>query len=120
MRFHKFIDWFKVGHRFGMSMTVLFFVVLAAIDPSLHTIHNLYSAMWSNIWAPSIWTLLGFAIADFRHAKRMNLMKAHDVHVASSLHGRIDALADKLREVIGGDDDPEDKPRQDRPDADPR
>lgn len=29
--------------------------------PLLHLIHNLYSATWSNVWAPSVWTLLGLA-----------------------------------------------------------
>lgn len=42
----------------------------------LHLAHNLYSAMWSNMWAPSIWTLLGIGISHIHQVWLHN--KHHD------------------------------------------
>ena len=39
-------------------------------------LHNLYSAMWSNMWAPSVWTLLGIAVSHIHMVGLHN--KHHD------------------------------------------
>lgn len=44
-------------------------------------LHALYSAMWSNMWAPNVWTLIGiaahFALSQVRHERRHADLKAH-------------------------------------------
>lgn len=116
----RVIDWFKVGHRLVFTFFVVLGAAWAIIDPSLHTIHLLYSAMWSNMWAPSIWTLAGFFIADFRQARKARMLKDHHFDVTQELAGHVTALTARLKEVIGGDDEPEDESGQDRADTDPR
>lgn len=44
-----------------------------------HLIGHLYDAMWSNIWAPSAWTLVGIGMS---HAHQVYLQnKHHDEHM---------------------------------------
>jgi len=71
-------------------------------DPFFHLMHGLYSAMWSNIWAPSAWTLLGFVIADIRNARRHASQKLHHIDTIEGLAGQIEALSDKLVELMAG------------------
>lgn len=99
----------EYGHYY---ITVATFVVGMAImlplDPTLHLAHGLYSAMWSNIWAPSAWTLLGFVVADLRNARRHSNQKIHHVDTIEGLAGQIEALSDRLVLLMTGgttDDD---------------
>lgn len=75
------------------------------VDPLFHLLHNLYSAMWSNMWAPSVWTLLGFVISDIRHTRRSNQVKLHHVDQLSDLAGQVAALSARLESLIGGRND---------------
>lgn len=86
------------------------------IDPVFHLLHNLYSAMWSNMWAPSVWTLLGFVIADVRHERRTRQL--HTVHNdrVTDLAGQIEDLSARLIALIGASDDSSKLSGQDRAD----
>jgi hypothetical protein len=39
----------------------------------------LYSSMWSNMWAPSMWTLFGIGLSHFHIRKHVNL-KHDELH----------------------------------------
>jgi len=71
-------------------------------DPFFHLTHVLYSAMWSNMWAPSIWTLGGFMVADVRNVRRAEKLKVHHTSKVNDLVAQIDGLADRLVELMGG------------------
>lgn len=102
----RLTDWLSAYHRGTVIFWALFFIIWAIIDPSLHTIHVLYSAMWSNMWAPSIWTLGGIVVADVRNARRHRVQKDHHTNVVSELAGQIEELSDRLRSLLpGGDND---------------
>lgn len=48
--------------------------------------HSLYSAMWSNIWAPPGWTLLGLVVSHRAHRKRADAQHEElKQHVTDSL-----------------------------------
>lgn len=42
---------------------------------------HLYLAMWSNMWAPSVWTLFGIGVSHLAHhrgaERRQDDLKAH-------------------------------------------
>jgi hypothetical protein len=92
-------------------MTLSYFIVqpgmLSTVEPALHLLHNLYSAMWSNIWAPSAWTLLGIVIADIRQHRRQQGHHEDNKAVIRDLAGQIKVMSDKLKSLTGGEDDDE-------------
>lgn len=48
----------------------------------LHLLHSLYSAMWSNIWAPSAWTLVSVGVS---HLALRRLHKKHHAEQMTAL-----------------------------------
>lgn len=93
---------------------MLTFVIPILGDPHwvlavLHWLNvELWSPGWANIMMPSIWTLVGILIADVRNARRTKRVKLHPDD-AGDIAGQIEALSDKLVELMGGkhDDDHE-------------
>lgn len=57
----------------------------------MSALHHLYSAMWSNMWAPSVWTLAGIGVSHLihhRHAERRSAeQKAHTTAELERLGG---------------------------------
>ena len=57
---------------------------------------HLYSAMWSNMWAPSMWTLFGIGLSHVhlkRHVDKKHAeLHAHVDHVHDQLHKKIDGI----------------------------
>lgn len=90
----------------GCAVLLSFFIdVPVAWADVLHWFNFEYwSVSWPNIFAPSVWTLLGFIVADIRHDRRMRRERLHPSSV-SELAGQIEALSDKLVELMGGSDD---------------
>lgn len=92
----------------------------------VHLLHALYSAMWSNMWAPSIWTLTGMAWSYIKTSGKARALHAridelHDKH--TDLQDKHDKLIEKHDELIGvlkGKGLDTDIPGQNRPDEDPR
>lgn len=102
MWLHRIVDWFKADHHVVYTATVLVGVVWYFVDPTYNMLHVLYSAMWSNMWAPSIWTLLGILIADIRNDRRHKATKIHHVDTIEGLAGQIEDLSDRLAALIRG------------------
>lgn len=44
-----------------------------------YVVDDLYGQMWSNMWAPSIWTLLGIGLSHLHLMKRQT--KQHQEHL---------------------------------------
>lgn len=105
MWLRKALDWFRADHHVVYTATAAVVVIWYVIDPSLNTLHVLYSAMWSNMWAPSIWTLLGILIADVRNDRRHKATKEHHAGLIDELTGQVSALSGRIKALIGGDDD---------------
>jgi hypothetical protein len=80
------------------------------IEPVLHLAHNLYSAMWSNMWAPSVWTLFGMLVADLRNHRRSQLLKSSHVDTIASLGAQLQVMSDKLNALIGDSNDDTQQP----------
>lgn len=81
------------------------------VDPVFHLLRKLYSAMWSNMWAPSLWTLLGIVIADIRHEHRATQVKSHHTENINDLSGQIAALSARLGLLMGECDGDIEQPR---------
>lgn len=64
-----------------------------------------WATSWPNIFAPSLYTILGFVVADMRNARRHKAQKLHHVNAVNGLAGQIEELSDRLRALIGGTDD---------------
>lgn len=119
MWLRKTLIWFRADHHTLYVAVPLIAVAWYFIDPTYNMIHVLYSAMWSNMWAPSIWTLGGILVADIRNERRHKATKDHHAGVIEGLVGQIDGLSDRIKSLIpGGDNDNES--RTNRADPDPR
>lgn len=58
----------------------------------MHLVHALYSAMWSNMWAPSIPTIASVAVSHVLHRK-------HRTRLHAELREHLD---ERLRQHLGG------------------
>jgi hypothetical protein len=78
------------------------------IHALLHWFNQEYwSVSWPNVFAPSFWTLLGIIIADIRsHRRHKNTFLERDGRIAE-LTRQVESLSDRLKMLIGGNDDNE-------------
>lgn len=51
----------------------------------MHWLSWLYSSMWSNMWAPSMWTLFGIGLSHVHLKRHVNRKHAE-------LHSKIDGI----------------------------
>lgn len=80
--------------------------VLLALHEFLHWFNMEYwGTSWPNIFAPSVYTILGFVVADIRNGHRAKDTKLHHIDTTSDLAGQIADLSDRLVALIGGSDD---------------
>lgn len=67
----------------------------------IHWITSIYwPQSWPNVFAPSIWTLVGIWYADFRAKRRTRKLKQHHTDKADEIAGQIDELTRKLRDLL--------------------
>jgi hypothetical protein len=60
-----------------------------------------WSMSWPNVFAPSVYTILGFTLADIRSNRRAHRAKMHHIDTTSDLAGQISELSAKLTSLLG-------------------
>lgn len=61
-----------------------------------------WGTSWPNIFAPSIYTILGFVLADIRNERRAKATRQHHANIASELSGQIEMLSGRVKSLLGG------------------
>ena len=68
-----------------------------------HVASFIWQAMWPNIFAPSMWTLLGIVIAHIHHLRRQdNLLNPHTPGGLGDLMSEMKNQHEKTRKAYAG------------------